>query len=192
MDDGAGGIVVHHTGVGVRARAERMHTTPTAAALYVYQQIMNESGHYVVGEEGDVYQIVPEDHVASHAGRQIAETTLYRAAAWKLARPWWGVRWADYKSPMELLVPGRSGNAGIGIELVSPPAGEPYTEAQYASLIALCREIMARHPHVEWRRETLLGHCDVNPARRGTRKGPWDPSPLFDWARLWAETIGVI
>jgi N-acetylmuramoyl-L-alanine amidase len=75
------------------------------------------SAHYVLAEEGTVYQLVPEDRVAWHAGRS---------------------HWRGRN-----LLNGTS----IGIEIVNLHGDHhDYPPAQIEALIALCREITTRHP----------------------------------------------
>ena len=53
-----------------------------------------------------------------------------------------------------------------------------YTEAQYASLKALIREIAARHPGIRLDRQHVVGHDEYAPGRKQ------DPGELYDWSRL--------
>lgn len=94
------------------------------------------SAHYVVGEDGTVWRLVPESARAWHAG-----------VAW----------WAG-----ESDINGRS----IGIEIANPGHSHGYRafpEAQMAALVELCRDILARHPIPPHR---VLGHSDVSPGRK--------------------------
>lgn len=113
------------------------------------------SAHYCIEEDGRVFRLVPEVQRAWHAG----------------ASAWAGV--------------GRVNACSIGIELVNPGhewGYRPFPEPQMQSLIALAREVLARHPIPAAR---VLGHSDVAPLRKE------DPGELFDWARLAAEGIGL-
>src|SRR6185437_14636545 len=113
------------------------------------------SAHYAIDEEGTIYAMVPEDRRAWHAGISY---------------------WAG----------GRDINArSIGIELVNPGhefGYRAFAEPQIASLITLCRDILARHAIPAWR---VLGHSDVAPMRKD------DPGELFPWARLAEAGIGL-
>ncbi|MGD2082604.1 MAG: 1,6-anhydro-N-acetylmuramyl-L-alanine amidase AmpD [Chromatiales bacterium] len=62
----------------------------------------------------------------------------------------------------------------IGIELEGTDEGT-FTDAQYRTLVAATREIMARFPRVT--PERIAGHSDIAPGRKR------DPGPGFDWAR---------
>src|ERR1700742_1170422 len=82
------------------------------------------SAHYAINEQGTVYAMVPEDRRAWHAG----------IAYWDGARD----------------INARS----IGIELVNPGhefGYRAFPEPQIASLITLCRDILARHAIPAWR-----------------------------------------
>lgn len=63
----------------------------------------------------------------------------------------------------------------IGIELEGTDE-TPYSEAQYAALVPLCRALMVAYPAIT--PERIVGHCHVAPGRKT------DPGPAFDWDRL--------
>lgn len=112
------------------------------------------SAHYVVREDGSIVQCVPEARRAWHAG-----------IAW-----WDGI--ADINSH------------SIGIEIVNPghDGGYPdFPDAQIEAVIALCHDILARHPIAPRR---VLAHSDVAPARKQ------DPGEKFPWHRLAAGGVG--
>jgi len=113
------------------------------------------SAHYLIDEDGGVTALVAEEARAWHAG----------VSAWR----------------------GEAGlnDRSIGIELVNPGhefGYRPFPEAQMTCLIALCRDILGRHPIPSAR---VLGHADVAPLRKQ------DPGELFDWAALAAAGIGL-
>ena len=94
------------------------------------------SAHYVVGEDGTVWRLVPESERAWHAGVS-----------------WWAGD-ADVNS------------RSIGIEISNPGHSHGYRgfpEPQMAALESLCRGILARHPIPPHR---VLGHSDVSPGRK--------------------------
>ncbi|SMC29725.1 AmpD protein [Andreprevotia lacus DSM 23236] len=68
----------------------------------------------------------------------------------------------------------RCNDFSLGIELEGTDL-QPYTEAQYASLIPLVQALAAACPL-----RAVVGHNDIAPARKT------DPGPFFDWARLHA------
>jgi N-acetylmuramoyl-L-alanine amidase len=113
------------------------------------------SSHYFVHEDGSTAQLVPERRRAWHAGE----------ASWKGA--------TDINS------------RSIGIEVVNPGHEYGYRDfpdPQIDAVIALCRDIVARHPV---RRERVLGHSDVAPTRKN------DPGEKFPWDRLAAAGVGL-
>lgn len=112
------------------------------------------SAHYLVDDNPvKTYQLVDENRRAWHAG-----------ASW----------WAGATN---------LNAASIGIEIVNPgftdtPAGRvyaPYPTRQIDEVIALVKEIVARH-HI--RPDRILGHADIAPGRKQ------DPGPAFPWKRL--------
>jgi N-acetylmuramoyl-L-alanine amidase len=79
--------------------------------------------------------------------------------------------------------------SSIGIEIVNPgwindPDGTqryaPFPEAQIDEVVALCKEIVARHGI---RPDRIIGHADIAPGRKQ------DPGPLFPWKRLAVEGL---
>jgi len=114
----------------------------------------NVSSHYFVFEDGRVLSLVPEERRAWHAGASL----------------WTGDSDVNSRS--------------IGIEIANTghPGGLPtYPDAQIESLIALCREIVGRHPIPPHR---VLAHSDVAPGRK------LDPGERFPWPQLAAAGIG--
>ncbi len=113
------------------------------------------SCHYVVEEDGRVLQLVAEARRAWHAGRS---------------------SWAGNTD---------MNSASIGIEIVNAghPGGLPdYPDAQIASVIALCRDLVGRHPIPP---ERVLAHSDVAPGRKE------DPGERFPWSRLFEAGVGL-
>lgn len=124
-------LVLHYTGMESAAAALARMRDPTAKV----------SAHYMIDEDGRVFQLVPEERRAWHAGISC----------------WAGVRDINAVS--------------IGIELVNPGhaypgyAGgyRPFPEAQMTALEGLAAEILRRHAIP---RHRVLGHSDVAPARK--------------------------
>ena len=113
------------------------------------------SSHYLVYEDGRIDQFVPEARRAWHAG----------LSSWK------GV--TDINS------------CSIGIEIVNPGhefGYRDFPDAQIDAVIALCRDIVARHNIPAAR---VLAHSDIAPARKQ------DPGEKFPWGRLAASGIGL-
>jgi N-acetylmuramoyl-L-alanine amidase len=119
-------LILHYTGMTSAAAALERLCDPAAEV----------SAHYLVEEDGTVWQLVDENRRAWHAGRAF---------------------WAG-----ETDINGRS----IGIELANPGhehGYRPFPEPQIAALETLSRAILARHA-IPPRR--VLGHSDVAPRRK--------------------------
>jgi N-acetylmuramoyl-L-alanine amidase len=119
-------LILHYTGMeSMDVALERM----CAADARV-------SAHYMIDEEGTVYQLVDEAMRAWHAG----------ASSWR----------GD----------GNINDRSIGIELVNPGhefGYRPFPTPQMKTLIGLCHKILARHVIPP---ANVLGHSDVAPSRK--------------------------
>jgi N-acetylmuramoyl-L-alanine amidase len=119
-------IVLHYTGMPDAAGALDRLTSPESRV----------SAHYLVDEDGTVFQLVDESKRAWHAGKS----------------HWRGV--TDVNS------------ASVGIEIVNPGhefGYRPFPDEQIASLIPLVSAIKERHAIG---RGNIVGHSDVAPARK--------------------------
>lgn len=119
-------LVLHYTG---------MQDGPSALA-WLRNPEAKVSSHYLVEEDGRVFQLVEEDKRAWHAGKS----------------HWRGIE--DVNS------------ASIGIEIVNPGhefGYRPFPEAQIAALIPLVGQIVLRHGIT---RGNIVGHSDIAPARK--------------------------
>jgi len=135
-----------------------MHYTGMSSAWKAIEWLAQpESGvscHYVVDETGSITQMVSEQARAWHAGRSF----------------WQGE--TDINS------------CSIGIEIQNPGHEDGYRDfpaAQMAAVLALSRDIVARH---EIPRQRVLAHSDIAPARK------IDPGEKFDWAFLAKNGVG--
>lgn len=114
----------------------------------------------------------------------------------KLVRyEWWGHRWPNFSSPMELY-PGRNPNQVLlGIEMVVPVewTGKrwvrlAHTERQHRVAAWFC--YMKAHEHqvvIHIGGTQVLGHEDWHPIARTAKRGPWDPGHgrYWDWRMFW-------
>lgn len=112
--------------------------TPTAfEALTILQNPENEvSAHYLVDEDGTIYQLVDEEKRAWHAGQSYWEGKT------------------DINSH------------SIGIEIQNPGHGHGYRAfppEQMEAVAALCHEIMKRHNIPA---ANVIGHSDIAPGRK--------------------------
>ena len=119
-------IVLHYTGMPDAEGALDRLTSPDAKV----------SAHYLVDEDGAIFQLVDEGKRAWHAGKS----------------RWRGI--TDVNS------------ASVGIEIVNPGhefGYRPFPDEQIAALIPLVAEIKDRHGIG---RGNVVGHSDVAPARK--------------------------
>jgi N-acetylmuramoyl-L-alanine amidase len=128
--------------------------TATAALDWLCNPQSEVSCHYLVHENGGVVQMVPE-----------------RCRAWHAGMGYWAGE-TDINS------------RSIGIEIVNQGHAFGYPEfpdAQIASVVELCRDIVDRH---SIRPERILAHSDTAPGRKA------DPGEKFPWSFLYSEGIG--
>jgi len=119
-------LVLHYTGMQSAATAIERLRDPVA----------HVSSHYVIDEDGTVWQLVDEAHRAFHAGISF---------------------WRGHQT-----LNGRS----IGIEIVNPGhewGYRPFPPAQMRAVTALCQAILARHPIPA---ANVVGHSDIAPDRK--------------------------
>jgi len=169
-------IVVHHTSAlnwddkafqgehGERLRTfEQALSPPVGGGSRTYDwryckqifEVYGVSSHYLIARDGTIYQLVPDEQVAFHAG--------------------------DSKMPEP---DGREGvnKFSIGIELIAThPDDDPtvfsgqvaaYTSPQMDSLVELCA-VLNRQYRIPIR--NIVGHDAIAPGRKK------DPGRLFDW-----------
>ncbi len=141
-------LILHYT--GMKTGAEAIARLCDAEAKV--------SSHYVIEENGDVYQLVDESKRAWHAGVSF----------------WRGLRNLNAHS--------------IGIEIVNPGhefGYREFTEAQYKSIIELCAGIKSRHGI---HNINIIGHSDIAPDRKDDPGELFDWKLLAKYdLGLWAE-----
>jgi N-acetylmuramoyl-L-alanine amidase len=128
-------IVLHYTGM----------TSAEAALERLCSREAHVSSHYLVFEDGRIFQLVPEALRAYHAG----------------VSSWEGETDSNSRS--------------IGIEIANPGHDFGYPDfpaVQIEAVIALCRDILARRP---MRPDRVVAHSDVAPSRKNDpgEKFPW-------------------
>jgi N-acetylmuramoyl-L-alanine amidase len=124
--DGVEALVLHYTGM----------QTGEAALARLCDKAAKVSCHYLVEEDGTVYQLVEEQNRAWHAG----------VSAWR------GVRGLN--------------DSSIGIEIVNPGhewGYRAFPQAQMDAVLGLCKGILARHPIPAG---NVVAHSDIAPDRK--------------------------
>ncbi|MBS4217578.1 N-acetylmuramoyl-L-alanine amidase [Bacillus sp. FJAT-49711] len=129
------------------------------------------SAHYLIGRAGEIYQLVPEDRVAYHAGLGVLPYfTKYRN------------NMNQYSVGIEILAIGTKEEMASMIDEELYDSIHPtligYTESQYESLNLLLDDIVNRNPSIERSRKYIVGHDEYAPGRKT------DPGSLFDWKKI--------
>ena len=144
---------------GQKVQAIILHYTGMPSTEGALDWLCNEasqvSSHYFVFEDGRIARLVPEDRRAWHAGRGT---------------------WANSDDLNSI---------SVGIEIANPghPGGSPaYPQAQIEAVIALCRDIAARHTITP---SMVLAHSDIAPGRK------IDPGEFFPWEALKRAGLGA-
>ena len=137
--------------------------------------------HFAVAPDGEIYHLVDISRIAYHVAVSDEQRSAY-AGDWAKSPPaWWRERWPTVRSPLDLATGLAPNGTSIGVELIGH--GGKHTEAQYVTLVRLLLDLR-RDGGPLISRETLLSHSDVNPLARSNSRGPTDPGPAFDWARV--------
>jgi N-acetylmuramoyl-L-alanine amidase len=126
-----------------------------AALDWLTREESKVSCHYLVDEAGRVTQMVRESERAWHAGQSLwaGETDL--------------------------------NSCSIGIEIHNPGHDFDYPDfpdAQIEAVVALCRDILSRHPIPPGR---IVAHSDIAPGRKR------DPGEKFAWDALAQAGVGL-
>ena len=119
-------IIIHYTDMPSADEALAWLTNPTSCV----------SAHYLIDESGKIYQLVPDEKRAWHAGESF---------------------WQDC---MDM------NSCSLGIELANPGHSHGYQafpEAQIDALMHLCEQLSARWDISSSR---ILGHSDIAPRRK--------------------------
>jgi N-acetyl-anhydromuramyl-L-alanine amidase AmpD len=142
-------IVIHYTSA---VNLDPVHPFDLGLILRIFCDF-GVSSHYLVERRGRVFQLVPEDKKAWHAGGSIMPLPDGRKMV---------------------------NSFSIGIELVATP-DSGFTKRQYASCARLCRDIERRHgtTFTYVGHEDIAGEAAVELGLRNNVKS--DPGPLFDW-----------
>jgi hypothetical protein len=223
-------VVIHTTGAGPgrralddkfavwRSRLDIPRGDALRCAVVLYTHVMDAAGHYVVGQDGTIVQVVPESFCAWHVGGSGSRPYFNNPTGWHRGskHAWWVARWAGYESPRNLggghlwdppkaslgLVnrvraglPIGSANANsIGIEVVpdarNPTA--PWSAEAWDAVARLVLDVCARN-EIPVKRDRVFSHSDAHPLSRTTPSGhPWDPSPAqYSWDRFERAIAGM-
>jgi len=151
-------IILHYTGMADAA----------SALLWLCNPLSEVSCHYVVFEDGRIWQLVPESRRAWHAGKSC----------------WQGERDMNSCSiGIEIVHPGHDLNT-VSEQKPNPfpPPGPPFPEVQIKAVIRLVADIKARRAIADRR---ILAHSDIAPGRK------IDPGEGFPWQKLAEAGLGL-
>jgi N-acetylmuramoyl-L-alanine amidase len=149
-------LILHYTGMPTGEAALKLLTSETGGV----------SCHYLVWEDGRIWQLVAENRRAWHAGKSF----------------WQGETDLNSRSiGIEIIHPGHRG--GLPPRPEKDDGGSPsYPDAQIEAVIALAQDICARH---KISRNRVLAHSDIAPSRK------IDPGEFFPWRRLHEAGVGL-
>ena len=139
-----------------------LHYTNMATAAAAIDWLCNPksrvSCHYLIAEDGEITQMVEEEHRAWHAGKSL---------------------WAGCEDI-------NSCSLGIEIANVGPDQGYPsFPDIQMEAVEALCHDIFSRHTIAP---ERVLAHSDVAPTRKQDPGEKFNWQRLYDAGiGLWVE-----
>lgn len=200
--DRVAGIVIHTTGIGPAKRFHRQAAkngwrTHFDAAVYLYTRIMTAGPHYVVGQDGEIARVMPEEMVAYGAAARHPWQYRLPNGRWRKKRPWWHERWLPLgiDRPALLGQPdfrlydtrGRINPRAIHIEVV-PPAGNKrgeWSDSTWRSLAWLVGGVCERWS-IPLDETCVVSHADLCPVERGRPRIPWDP-----WPEQWSGPESV-
>lgn len=200
------GVVIHTTGSGVVYAARRKKIDPLDYAVKVYTDPNDRCGHYVVGWDGTIVQIVDETLRAQHVGYDIVDHRALLDGSWVkrvsvTAAALWKARWPNVHGPAYLF-PGTSPNSVyIGIEMIpleddadinipAPMAvGLTFTKAQHVAVAKLVNDIIDRwnlpaNEVLSAAKGRMVSHEDLQPLSRSDFGGGWDPGALREVPRF--------
>jgi N-acetyl-anhydromuramyl-L-alanine amidase AmpD len=133
------------------------------------------SANYLIARDGTVYRLVPEDRVAWHAGKGHLDwdpkmTSMNSKSI--------GIEMFAIGSPNDMKLFGMTQEKYDAFKS-KHPEWVGFSDAQYAALNQLIKDIRARHPAIKFDRYHIIGHEEWAGHARRT-----DPGELFDWKRI--------
>ncbi|WP_404444834.1 N-acetylmuramoyl-L-alanine amidase [Sutcliffiella horikoshii] len=160
-------VMLHFTNNALRAPQDPYNIEEIYSLFEEYEV----SAHYLIGREGEIYLLVPEERAAFHAGK--GHLLNYQDYHYGLN---------DYSIGIELLAVGMKEEMlsimpeDIYDSIKTEDIG--YTDSQYEALNQLLEDILKRNPGIKKDREHIIGHDEYAPVRKS------DPGELFDWEKL--------
>ncbi|TAD96586.1 MAG: N-acetylmuramoyl-L-alanine amidase [Bacteroidetes bacterium] len=129
------------------------------------------SAHYLVGRDGQIYQLVKEDRMAFHAGKGKMPQAPFYENELNIRSIGIEIMAVGSENDMKMFMSAENyrkiDKKNIG-----------FTEEQYQALNKLIADILKRNPKIVKDRKHIIGHEEFAPARRS------DPGELFDWKKI--------
>jgi N-acetyl-anhydromuramyl-L-alanine amidase AmpD len=164
-------IVLHFSSL-VTVHPDHPYDVDQQIALYKTAKV---SANYLIDREGKVYRMVPEERTAWHAGvghlpwDKLVKTMNQRSI---------GIEMLAIGSPNDMKLFGVTKEKYDAVAK-KHPEWIGYTDAQYATVNELIKQIESRHPDIKHDRFHVIGHEEW--AGRGRRT---DPGELFDYTKI--------
>ncbi|MCM3443098.1 N-acetylmuramoyl-L-alanine amidase [Metabacillus halosaccharovorans] len=129
------------------------------------------SAHYLIGRNGEIFQLVPENRIAFHAGKgHLPNFPQYKDAL------------NAYSIGIEIMAVGTKEEMSNIMSASTYDSIDPqhigYTDAQYQSLKTLIEDILDRNVTIKKDRQHIIGHDEYAPGRKS------DPGSLFEWGNI--------
>ena len=135
------------------------------------------SAHYMIGREGEVYLLVPENRIAYHAGKGSLKN--FPQDKDQLNKYSIGIEMMAIGTKEEM-----SSMMSAAVYDSIPQSNIGYTEAQYQALHKLVNDIVQRNPDIKKDRKHIVGHDEYAPDRKS------DPGSLFNWSKIGLYCLG--
>ena len=165
-------VILHTTGPGPARVAKERGIGLVDAAVHIYQHIMDDCAHCVIGKDSCA-QTALVHHKVSHTGGtavyrgvRLKASVIYRRAAQGMNCPdWWkALRVTDpdlFECQQDALRKGSFNEVSIGIEMVEQ------CPDQALAFVAALKE---GYPSLRW----LTHHAAMNPLSRTDKRGQYD------------------
>jgi N-acetyl-anhydromuramyl-L-alanine amidase AmpD len=159
-------VMLHYISNALQ-KPEAPYELPAILDIFVKYKL---SAHYLIGRDGTIYQLVPHNRTAFHAGKG------------RLPHPPHHDNALNSRSiGIEMMAIGTAAEmALLGVKHYDDIAetDKGFTEAQYMALNQLLDQLEKELPDFKKNQHTVVGHDAYAPTRRG------DPGELFDWEKL--------
>lgn len=174
-------LVYHTTGTGPlkRQKTQLQGLNTAQCAAWIYQNIMDYSGHFVIGLGGEIISTVPVDLVAQHVGSSclndgvfVGKVSRCLTLTSNVVPKWWRLATAaDQALTLNIFdllkIDGTYNPYTIGIEFVTgPKAKDLLTNEQIQASLKLEQFLKQEIPTLAW----ATTHTILNPISR-TAKG---------------------